>query len=192
MESAVQFPPMDKMDNRDLSRRIREAIQWCDPRADIHSSKCLRTLPVFLYPFCSGHEIVEALVVQRAGALGLPTVARYNTFQTESVITLSELCGGRILVLEPDNYLHEGMEESESCDYFDCFCTPPTDTWLVYLDDVPEVRGGVLLAWVPEPFVKPVQLGMAVNTTGCIYWIEDLADARAKEFCEVIRRSTPG
>lgn len=145
------------MDTAKLSRRLRETIAWCG-RPDAQSLQGLRTLYVDLYPFCNRYHMVEEVVNLRARALG--------GSHDDRPLADDELKGGRVLAFEPDRYLHEEWEEEESGGFFDRRCTPPTDTWLVYLDDAP----GTLLSWVPATYVEAVQVAIDINTSSCIRW----------------------
>ncbi len=86
------------------------------------------------------------------------------------------------MAFEPDLYLHERWEWTECGGYLDLYATPPTDTWLLYLDTVPGVEGGALLAWVPAIFVDAVQRAMNINTTCCILWFENLSCPLSHEY----------
>lgn len=164
-----------------LSQRLREAVAWCNPRVNIAAaSTCLRTLPYTLYPFCSRYFLVEEVAIERAKRLGTWGVNWRNDFQNQPRLTARDLHGGRILVFEPDCYLHEQLEQAECDDFLDTQATPPTDSWLVYLDEVPGVVGGAVLSWVPAAFVEGVQRAMQVNTTECLLWLEDAPGALAR------------
>ena len=103
------------------------------------------------------------------------------------MIKADELRGGRVLAFGPDLYLHEQWEADESDGFLDVRATPPTGTWLMYLDDLPEVRGGVLLSWVPAAFVRPVQRAINVNTSKCLVWLEDLPIPLAAEYRRAVQ-----
>lgn len=86
------------------------------------------------------------------------------------MLTSVDLRGGQIVVLEPGICMYEGLESDPSLGYFDKYCTPPIDTWIAYMSGH---QGGILLAWVPKPFVQPVQAAIDINCTGCIAWLQD-------------------
>ena len=150
---------LSPMNTAKLTKRLRETIAWCG-RLGVKSPRDLRTLAVELYPFCNRHHMVEAVAALRVRALG-------RAFD-DRPLSDDELKGGRVLAFEPDLYLHEQWEEEGSGGFLDRYCTPPTDTWLIYLDDAP----GTLLSWVPAAYVEPVQHAININTSSCIRWFD--------------------
>ena len=77
---------------------------------------------------------------------------------------------GKILVVDIDYVINDGISEYETegfIDYNDC---PPIDTWF-YLEADNNRR--VLFAWIPQKFVPLVQHGWEVNMLEIFLWYED-------------------
>jgi len=77
---------------------------------------------------------------------------------------------GRILIYAPDQTLSEGASEQASGGFLNVDDEPAWDMWLYYEADH-------LIAWVPEEFVAGVDAGIAVNSTLCLNWAEDINTA---------------
>lgn len=157
-----------------LARRIRDAVSWCTPLIDPQApSTCLRTLP---QPTDSSpsweapwHARVERIVHERVTRLGASACTNVDT-----AFRPPDLAGGRIVTVNPYQYLHEQLEQDECGWYLDTDLIPPTDTWLLYTNE--SSADGLLLAWVPPAFQPCVHRAIDLNTTGCMRWLEDLQD----------------
>jgi len=85
---------------------------------------------------------------------------------------------GRILVLEIDSVITDGASETETKGFIDEYDCPPIDTWF-YL-----IQGNVgrtLYAWIPQPFISIVQVGIDVNAMDLFKWQNDKVDVQVKE-----------
>jgi hypothetical protein len=74
---------------------------------------------------------------------------------------------GRVLIVEIDSVIVDGISEFESVGFIDVNDCPPIDTWF-YLTRKENSR--VLFAWIPEPFEAIVEKGMEVNMLDIFHW----------------------
>jgi hypothetical protein len=103
-------------------------------------------------------EIVEELSDKRAGLL-----RNRGAYPTR---ISSDLCGGKLLIYEPDDNVADGASQHQSKGHFDAEDAPPWDTWVFYFDRH-------LVSWVPPKLVDLVQRGLDVNPVDSIRWADE-------------------
>jgi hypothetical protein len=65
---------------------------------------------------------------------------------------------------------------------------PPWDTWVAYVEGLPNDHGvrnhaGCLVSWVPPIFLSAVDSAVRVNAYGALYWLHDCTHP----FADVLR-----
>jgi hypothetical protein len=82
----------------------------------------------------------------------------------------------RFVVWLPDQSLSDGAAQLETDGYFDADNQPPWDTWVAWVS-APTAKDlglrNMLVAWVPEDFVKLVRAGVDANPEECLQWLQD-------------------
>jgi hypothetical protein len=84
-------------------------------------------------------------------------------------VNYAEQFNGKILVVEIDCSMTDGVSEVSSDGLIDVFDCPPIDTWF-YFDNESSPR--LLYAWIPREFVYQANQAILVNSVDCIDWYE--------------------
>ncbi len=81
---------------------------------------------------------------------------------------------GKILAFEVDGTLIDGAAEVESEGILDGYNCPPIDTWFCLTSrNSKKYCNRLLLAWIPDAFVRQVGDGIDVNPEACIEWFKN-------------------
>ena len=155
---------------------LAQTIQWCEPRArrDLPSAS-LRSER--LRPWSLARDrfavVSHLIAIRQNQLLGSPHVPDARS--------ADDLHGGRLLVHFPGDTMFEEASWAASGGFFDEVDAPPWDTWIAARADG---KRDYLVSWVPPMFFELAQLGIEVNSTSCIRWLEDapVADELAR-FC---------
>lgn len=163
-----------------VRRRLTEAMAWCSSQIALRN--LLRTPELRpAHPFVlekrrdnGTHDYefldtagraaeVESVGVRRADLLA------FHRFNVTGVPLNSSQ--GRLLVVEINNSIWDGLSADESDGFFDVYDIPAWDTWI----HLRHAEGNdALLCWVPSPLVELVGKGIFVNCTACIEWVDHL------------------
>jgi hypothetical protein len=87
-----------------------------------------------------------------------------------------DIRGGRLLAFDPDASLSDGAAAAETRNFFDDDNTPPWDTWVEYIREVPRSPErwvpfeGYLLCWIPAALIDVVERAIYVNPEECLRW----------------------
>jgi hypothetical protein len=79
---------------------------------------------------------------------------------------------GRLIACRPDLNLSEGAMLVATAGYFDYEELPPYDTWVGFVFE-PNFMS-FLISWVPDAYIHVVAEGLAVSSTECAIWLDDL------------------
>jgi hypothetical protein len=128
--------------------------------------------------------IVRSMAEARARLLRL--AGKYPSAPAE------DLAGGRLLVLEPECTVWDGVSGIESEGFFDGKDLPPWDTWLCCQNDAaiydtntiqrmkadqpwwePPSYESYLVSWVPPELIELADRGIYINPVDCIFWATD-------------------
>jgi hypothetical protein len=159
--------------------RLAQTIAWCSHRQVLHDIRGVfrspelaparpfveeRRLPdgTYAHDYLSPDEraaVVEFLAEKRARLLADRRI--------EVPHVPPDMAGGRLLAVDIDLSVWDGLSESESEGFFDVWDVPAWDTW-VYFQRVEE--RDTLLCWVPPPLIPLADCGITVNCTACIEW----------------------
>jgi len=155
-----------------------ETRMWCRERVvAADPAGCLRTLslrPSLIILFADApnegrwnYDVLDP--VAEINALCQRRLALQGTPHANAESELDPLAGGRIMYFHPEETLADGAASGASRGLFDTWNIPPWDIWIWY-----EVRDGqhTLYSWVPPEFVGNANAGMAVNSEGCIGWLD--------------------
>lgn len=85
---------------------------------------------------------------------------------------------GKILCFHYNETLVCGGSQQCSDGFIDNYNFPPIDTW-IWIGEIDNEE--VLLAWIPDEFLKYCQGGIDCNPEGCIAWLEIVFPAFEKE-----------
>ena len=73
---------------------------------------------------------------------------------------------GRLLAFYPYLTMYDGVAEQVSNGFFDSDDVPPPEFWLSLKDEV-------LLAFIPDEFIKQANQGVENSMSGCLEWLSD-------------------
>jgi len=189
--------------------RLYETIHWCKNRVDLRfPESCLRS--ALFVPILASHAARwDALCLSSRMIEDLAQTRRRN--MVPNVGELPGLLNGRILLCAYEYTNHNEAALAATDGYFDGDDVPPWDSWIaevvsrVHSDagiawhdaskpDVSTViecrqpAHALLAAWVPDPFIPLVQLGMEAECMGMLSWIEPVSEnlGTGPRFAEVI------
>lgn len=103
-----------------------------------------------------------------------------NQFEIKKRIKVSDnrVFEGEILIVEIENTVCDGASESNTDGFIDSYDCPPIDTWFyLFQGDV----GRTLYAWIPQPFISIVEVGIDVNAMDLFKWQNNKVDVQVKE-----------
>jgi hypothetical protein len=83
---------------------------------------------------------------------------------------------GRLLAYFPDAELFDGAAQAASDGLFDVHSAPAWGTWVGYFEesaDSDSVYVRYLLAWISQGLVKRATIGIEVDCTASIQWVDD-------------------
>jgi hypothetical protein len=113
------------------------------------------------------HRKVDLRIIELVPEMFLKQLEHKNT-----VVTWEKSAKdfeGRIIVIDYEAAVIDGVSESESDGFIDLYDLPPIDTWF-YMTKNNEDRVD-LYAWVPNYFVPLVEGAIAVNCLDLISWV---------------------
>ena len=145
-------------------------------------ASCFRKLPLgepAKFPMASDYEYwIKNIHQQRCLDLG---IEGHSDARITSDVNLK---GGRLLVMEPQSTLSDGVCEITTNSLLDGDNFPPHGLWVSYavFEHGLEFAGrkgfrgmaqnGFLLSYIPKPFVEVIQKGINANAEECIYWLD--------------------
>lgn len=129
-----------------MNNPLLEAMAWCDGRRELRS--------LSLEPIGNDWaEMVASVVARRRQLLSGRAGAQ----------------SGRLLAFFPDETCCCGGSTVETNGYFDYDNVPPWDTWVRFTI---QERGPMLVAWVPEEWIKLVERGIWANPEKSLEWFD--------------------
>lgn len=155
-----------------LNQRIQETASWCASVLDMtRVADSLRS------------KVIRPRVLEASYSDAVWGVATSRQHLLGHNQTRIAAAAGKLMVYFPDGDLADGAAEAETGGYFDTNNAPPWDTWVTFAEDsgskdASQVK--YLLAWVPQPLVALVDLGIQVNPEECIKWLRDTDVALSK------------
>ncbi|MBD2770519.1 hypothetical protein IC235_21755 [Hymenobacter sp. BT664] len=89
---------------------------------------------------------------------------------------------GKILAVEYDVNIPDGVAAIESAGFVDGMDFPPIDTWFYRVRNGND--GWVLFAWVPQQFIKAANKAIAVHFLDIIHWFDHWAPEEYRKIME--------
>lgn len=174
-----------------IKKNILEASAWCHIKIDLNRlNECLRTDALMPELDSKNRPIVSTDSVDYVSSR---RSAELNKIKTDDNIK-KRSPRGRILVFDLDSTFSDGAAEGESNGFFDYTNRPPWDTWIMYVQEIPESEyrrqepfDAYLLSWVPENMVDIVESAIMVNPEGCIEWADRINSPFMKRVNEILQ-----
>ena len=166
---AASVEGSEVLDITEFSSSLTDTKKWCASLIDINNPK-----------FCFRTSLLEEYLAKQHGPNFEPMSFWPTPEEIDQTLSIKKQAlkhmqqqdipkgNGRIVLCFPESSNFNALSSDSSNGYLDEHDIPPWDTWIGQIEI--SKSEFLLLAWVPDEFVKLVELGIEVECMGMLYW----------------------